>query len=133
GGWAIDKNGNATIAATVQAGAIIITGRILANGSPGAYFSGNPNGLWDALSATGTHTFSNNNLGTTLFRIDQFGHLVASFVGTPVSSALGANVTSVTPTGNDVAGKFEIVMAGALAANTKIATITFAKDRKSVV
>jgi hypothetical protein len=54
------------------------------------------------------------------------GHLRALQVAAPVSSARGVNVTSVTPFGDDSTGGFVIVMAGALAANTRICTITWA-------
>ena len=43
----------------------------------------------------------------------------------PATSALGANVTSATPAGNDHRGRIVVVMAGALAANTRICTVTF--------
>ncbi len=52
-------------------------------------------------------------------------HVISSASGTPATSTLGANVTSVTFTGNDTRGKIVVVMSGALAANTKIATCTF--------
>ncbi len=54
------------------------------------------------------------------------GHLVVSTAGTPATSALGANVTSATFTGNDTRGTIAVVMAGALAANTAAFTATFA-------
>lgn len=53
-------------------------------------------------------------------------HLLSTAAGPLVSSTLGANVTSVTPAGNDVRGTLTIVMAGTLAANTKVCTLTFA-------
>jgi hypothetical protein len=61
------------------------------------------------------------------FSVDNRGHtLIPAPAGiAPASSAKGANVTSVTFTGNDRHGTIAIVMAGALAANTKIATCTF--------
>jgi hypothetical protein len=62
-----------------------------------------------------------NVVPTNLIRHDNPGES-----GTPASSALGANVTSVTPAGRDQVGTIVVVMAGALAANTRIATITFA-------
>jgi hypothetical protein len=58
--------------------------------------------------------------------IDVLGHIVSTASGTPATSNLGANVTSVTPTGNDTRGVLTVVMAGALAANTRAATVTFA-------
>jgi len=61
-------------------------------------------------------------------RLAVASHLAATAAGTPTTSALGANVTSVTPTGNDVRGTIAIVMAGVLAANTRIATVTFANN-----
>jgi hypothetical protein len=54
------------------------------------------------------------------------GHLLTGSGAAPATSALGANVTSVTFTGNDRRGTIAIVMAGALAANTRIATCTYA-------
>lgn len=44
---------------------------------------------------------------------------------TPTTSTLGVNVTSMIFTGNNYRGTIAIVMAGALAANTKIGTCTF--------
>ena len=58
--------------------------------------------------------------------IDFSGHLVSTAVGVPAVTNLGANVTSVTPVGNDTRGVLSVLMAGALAANTRAATITFA-------
>lgn len=68
------------------------------------------------------------NLGPAAarLRVDTNGHLVSDSAGTPATSNLGANVTSVTPTGNDSRGKLVIVMGGALAANTRICTVTYA-------
>jgi hypothetical protein len=54
------------------------------------------------------------------------GHLLSTASGAPATSNLGANVTSVTFTGNDTRGTIAIVMAGILAANTRVATCTFA-------
>lgn len=54
-------------------------------------------------------------------------HVLSTAAGTPSTSALGANITSVTFTGNDTCGIITIVVAaGGLAANTRIATCTFA-------
>lgn len=53
-------------------------------------------------------------------------HLISTAAGTPATSNLGANVTSATFTGNDVRGTIALVMAGALAANTRAFTATFA-------
>jgi hypothetical protein len=53
-------------------------------------------------------------------------HLISNAAGVPATSALGANVTSATFTGNDTRGTIAIVMAGALAANTAVCTVTFA-------
>ncbi len=68
------------------------------------------------------------NAGTSLLtgNVTIGAHLIANAAGTPTTTNLGANVTSVTFTGNDVAGSVAIVMSGALAANTRIATCTFA-------
>jgi hypothetical protein len=53
------------------------------------------------------------------------GHLVFGTTA-PASSALNAQITSVTPTGTDTNGELVIVVAvGGLAANTKICTITY--------
>ena len=65
-------------------------------------------------------------LGASGAPIQFGGRLVSTLSGTPATSNLGANVTSATPTGNDTRGKIVIVMAGALAANTRICTVTFA-------
>src|SRR5258708_29309660 len=54
------------------------------------------------------------------------GHLIPTAVGPPATSNLGANVTSVTFAGNDVRGTITIVMSAGLAANTRVATCTFA-------
>jgi len=64
--------------------------------------------------------------GTEVFVIDGAGHLISTVVGAPATSNLGTNVTSATFTGNDVRGTIAIVMAGALAANTRVCTATFA-------
>ncbi len=53
-------------------------------------------------------------------------HLISNAAGVPATSALGANVTSATFTGNDTRGTIAVVMAGALAANTRVFTATFA-------
>jgi hypothetical protein len=53
-------------------------------------------------------------------------HIVSTAVGAPATSNLGANVTSATFTGNDVRGTIAVVMSGALAANTRAFTATFA-------
>lgn len=54
-------------------------------------------------------------------------HVISTASGTPSTSNLGANITSVTFTGNDTSGTIAIVVAaGGLAANTRIATCTFA-------
>jgi hypothetical protein len=60
------------------------------------------------------------------FAIDAAGHLISTSAGTPSTTNLGANVTSVTFTGNDVRGTIAVVMSGALAANTRVSTNTFA-------
>lgn len=54
------------------------------------------------------------------------GRLLSNAPGVPVASLLGANVTSVTPAGNDMRGQFTIVIAGAVAAGTRVARITYA-------
>ncbi len=92
-------------------------------------FRGNSGGqmVLDAVGTTGiTHFFRSADGGTTLFQMDAGGHLFSSIVGAPVASTLGANVTSVTFTGNDRRGTIAIVMSAGLAANTKIATCTYA-------
>lgn len=62
----------------------------------------------------------------TVFHQIAAKHVIASDVSSvPATSNLGANVTSVTPTGNDFRGKMVIVMGGALAANTRICTVTY--------
>jgi hypothetical protein len=75
-----------------------------------------------ALSIGGTNATSVNVDPDLSFD----SHLVSGAVGTPATSALGANVTSATFTGNDTRGTIVIVMAGALAANTRVCTATFA-------
>ncbi len=61
-------------------------------------------------------------------------HLISGAVGTPATSALGANISSAIFTGNDVRGKVVIVVAvGGLAANTRIATCTYASSFGAVV
>jgi hypothetical protein len=53
-------------------------------------------------------------------------HFLSNTTGTPSTSNLGTNITSVTFTGNDDRGKIVIVVgAGGLAANTRIATCTW--------
>jgi len=71
--------------------------------------------------------YSNSALASKFIGDLQIGaHLIANQTGgPPATSNLGANVTSVTFTGNDTRGKIVIVMAGALAANTRIATCTW--------
>ncbi len=55
------------------------------------------------------------------------GHITSAMVGVPATSNLGANITSVTFTGNDTRGQIVIVVGvGGLAANTRIATCTWA-------
>jgi len=54
------------------------------------------------------------------------GHLISSAAAAPITSNLGANVTSAVPAGNDVAGSIAITMSGALGANTRACTVTFA-------
>ncbi len=89
----------------------------------------------DLTGSTGTGNYFSGNLanaGTALWvrdnaNVNYFDNLIGYHLGTPASSALGANVTSVTPQGTDKRGQLAIVMAGALAANTRIATITFAE------
>jgi hypothetical protein len=57
---------------------------------------------------------------------DNGGHLISKAVGVPTTSNLGALVTSATFAGNDVRGTITIVTSGALAANTRACTATFA-------
>ncbi len=71
-------------------------------------------------------TYPNPSVVTAAGNLTVGGHLVSSAAGTPGSSNLGANVTSAIATGNDVRGTIAVVMAGALAANTRAATFTFA-------
>ncbi len=71
-------------------------------------------------------TASNANVLTSDVDHTFAAHIVSTASGTPASSALGTNVTSVTFTGNDVRGTIAVVMSGALAANTRISTNTFA-------
>jgi hypothetical protein len=93
---------------------------------------GDPNGLDTSsagmLAIGGVNATSVNVDPLAVFDSDaQFlAHIVSTAVGTPATSALGANVTSATFTGNDVRGTIAIVMAGALAANTAVCTCTFA-------
>lgn len=60
------------------------------------------------------------------FKIDAAGHLISTVSGAPTTTNLGTNVTSATFTGNDVRGTIAVVMSGALAANTRAFTATFA-------
>lgn len=53
----------------------------------------------------------------------------ASAAGTPVSSALGTNVTSITPAGDDEAGILTVAMSGAGAVGANLGTISFANAR----
>lgn len=86
------------------------------------------NGLnnWLLMAAGTSLVQLANNLITMLKDVSLAGHLLSSAAGTPATSNLGANVTSVTFTGNDTRGKIAVVMSGALAANTRIATCTYA-------
>jgi hypothetical protein len=83
----------------------------------------------DTVIETGNATaLKLGTAGVTAFGIDTAGHWLALRTGgatLPVITNLGANVTSVTPTGNDSRFKLVIVMAGALAANTRICTVTY--------
>ena len=92
-------------------------------------------GGWGLSNTGGDLVMQTSNGGTFLnfqpgganrWRMDSGGHLLSVQAGALVSSNLGANVTSVTPAGNDVRGLLTIIMAGALAANTRIATLTYA-------
>ncbi len=104
-----------------------------ATGTPGLTFdhrgTGNT-GNWGWRNGTGAAntqaTLSNVGLLTLNGGLSTNGHIVSALAGTPSTSALGANVTSVTFTGNDTRGTIAIVMSGALAANTRIATCTYA-------
>ena len=93
-----------------------IAGMHLVNSASGKYLRANSANL-DVVNAAGL---------AVIFAIDDAGHIFGGSGAAPGTSALGANVTSVTFTGNDVRGTIAIVMAGALAANTRIATCTFA-------
>ncbi len=87
-----------------------------------------------ALAIGGTNATSVNVDPPTIFDstavvtgdLTAGGHLLSTAAGAPATSTLGANVTSATFTGNDTRGTIAIVMAGALAANTKVCTATFA-------
>jgi hypothetical protein len=63
--------------------------------------------------------------GSEIFAFTSGNHLIIANASAPASSNKGANVTTVTAVGNDTAGVITVVMAGALAANTRIATLTF--------
>jgi len=63
--------------------------------------------------------------GTEIFAFTSGNHLIISNASAPAATNKGANVTSATATGNDTIGTIVVVMAGALAANTRIATFTF--------
>lgn len=80
----------------------------------------------DILTVTNAGAVSTFNVLTVGAGLTVTGHVISALVGTPSTSALGANVSSVTFTGNDTRGTIAIVMSGALAANTRIATCTFA-------
>lgn len=82
--------------------------------------AGNINGQTISTAANFTATL------TVASTITFAAHLISTASGTPATSSLGANVTSATFTGNDTSGIITIVMSGGLAANTKIATCTFA-------
>ncbi len=82
-------------------------------------------------TAAGVLAFGSTN--ATQIDIDpdlQFSaHLISNAGGTPGTSNLGANITSATFTGNDTRGKIVVVAAiGGLAANTRIATCTWASS-----
>lgn len=59
---------------------------------------------------------------------NHFSKLASEGSAPPVPTLLGANVTSVTPAGTDMVGAISLVMAGALAANTRIARLTWANS-----
>lgn len=83
----------------------------------------------ESVNVTPTNVRYMNNPGMTPdIYVDRFGHLISGATGTPVTSALGANVSSATFTGNDTRGTIAIVMSGALAANTRVCTATFANS-----
>jgi hypothetical protein len=67
-----------------------------------------------------------SNFASLLYLFDASGHIISQVAGVPVSSALGAGVTSANASGNDVRGTITIVMSAGLAANTRVATFTFA-------
>ena len=81
---------------------------------------------WHIGGTTKVLTVSGGDVLTSQVDHNFGAHLVSTASGTPASSALGTNVTSVTFTGNDVRGTIAVVMSGALAANTRISTNTFA-------
>jgi hypothetical protein len=87
---------------------------------------GDPNGI----DTTSAGVLAIGGLNATSVNVDPDltfdSHLVSAAGGTPATSALGANVTSATFTGNDTRGTIAVVMAGALAANTRAFTATFA-------
>ncbi len=90
------------------------------SGSTGHYLAMGASGVDLEVKARGTGRFLIDPV--TAFA----NHIISTLSGTPSTSALGANVTSVTFTGNDTRGTIAIVMSGALAANTRIATCTYA-------
>ena len=86
-----------------------------------------PSPTWSFLSGGVTVATLNSSPFINFPGDVQMGaHLLSTSAGTPTTSTLGANVTSATFTGNDTRGTIAIVMAGALAANTRAFTATFA-------
>ncbi len=112
------NNGAVVVGTLDNNGTLRVAGALQGNSSG--------NVLLDAVGATGVLTFRTNGGSTNLFKMDAGGHLISLASGTPATSALGANVTSATFTGNDVRGTIAVVMSGALAANTRAFTATFA-------
>src|SRR5204863_3202996 len=111
-----------------EAGTLQTTGGFLHSTGVPSNANGNNND-W-AISDGGKLYFKTGgawaDLATLLAGITFSGHLVSTAAGTPSTSNLGANVTSVTFTGNDTRGTIAIVMSAGLAANTRVATCTFA-------
>jgi hypothetical protein len=111
------------------------TGVRLGANSPGSVANIHSDSSQVYVEATTDHIFLRPMAGSTTGQFDVgpaghvlfAAHLSSGASGTPTTTALGANITSVTFTGNDIRGKIVIVVgAGGLAANTRIATCTYA-------
>ena len=110
-------NGSSRLIGGVDQGGALMVGAATSTGIL-ATFDNFP--LWFGTNSTAAMKLD------TAQGVTFMAHLLSAASGTPATSTLGANVTSVTFTGNDRRGTIDIVMSGALAANTKIATCTFA-------